>query len=127
MRASTSRIATSRVLLVTRAVGDDELAPRSREVAIGDVDRDALLAFRDQAVGEQRQIQRFGAALGREPLETAEGVGQQSLGVEEQAADQRALAVIDAAAGQKAKHAAILGRRPRRRTVPGAEFESHQK
>ena len=46
----------ARVLNVARRVGDDELAPRSREVAIGDVDRDALLALGAQAVGQQRQV-----------------------------------------------------------------------
>ncbi len=33
------------VLDVTRGVGDDEVAPRRGEVAVGDVDRDALLAL----------------------------------------------------------------------------------
>ena len=35
----------ARVLDVPRAVGDDEVAVRRREVAVGDVDRDALLAL----------------------------------------------------------------------------------
>ena len=35
----------ARVLLVAGRVGEDELAPRGREVAVGDVDRDALLAL----------------------------------------------------------------------------------
>ena len=48
----------ARVLLVARRVGDDELAPRRGEVAIGDVDGDALLALGAQAVGEQREIDR---------------------------------------------------------------------
>ena len=46
----------ARVLHVAGRVGDDELAPRGREVAVGDVDRDALLALGAQAVGEQRQV-----------------------------------------------------------------------
>ncbi len=44
------------VLLVARRVGDDELALRRREVAVGDVDGDALLALGLQAVGEQREV-----------------------------------------------------------------------
>ena len=44
----------ARVLLVARRIGDDELAPRRGEIAIGDVDGDALLALGLQAVGEQR-------------------------------------------------------------------------
>jgi hypothetical protein len=35
----------ARVLLVARRVGDDELAPVGGEVAVGDVDGDALLAL----------------------------------------------------------------------------------
>ena len=44
------------VLHVARGVGDDELAGRRREVAVGDVDRDALLALGAQAVGQQGQV-----------------------------------------------------------------------
>jgi hypothetical protein len=47
----------ARVLLVARRVGDDELAPRRREVAVGDVDGDALLALGFEAVGEQREVE----------------------------------------------------------------------
>ena len=46
----------ARVLHVAGRVGDDELAPRRGEVAVGDVDRDALLALGAQAVGEQREV-----------------------------------------------------------------------
>src|SRR5436853_566257 len=45
-----------RVLLVSGRVGDDELALVGREVAVGDVDRDPLLALGLQAVGQQRQV-----------------------------------------------------------------------
>jgi len=41
-------------LLVAGRVGDDVLAAAGREVAVGDVDGDALLALGLQAVGEQR-------------------------------------------------------------------------
>ena len=50
----------ARVLLVARRVGEDELAARGREVAVGDVDRDALLALGPQAVGEEREVDRAG-------------------------------------------------------------------
>ena len=46
----------SRVLLVAWRVGNDELSLRGREVSIGDVNRDALLAFRLEAVREQGRI-----------------------------------------------------------------------
>jgi hypothetical protein len=48
----------ARVLLVSRRIREDEFAPRGREVAIRHVDGDALLAFRLQPVGEQREIDR---------------------------------------------------------------------
>ena len=48
----------ARVLLVPRRVGDDELAQRRGEIAVGDVDRDALLALGDEAVGQERQVER---------------------------------------------------------------------
>jgi hypothetical protein len=44
------------VLLVARGVGDDELARRRGEVAVGHVDGDALFALGLQAVGEQAQV-----------------------------------------------------------------------
>jgi hypothetical protein len=44
------------VLLVAGGVGDDELAPRRGEVAVGDVDGDALLALGAEPVGEQREV-----------------------------------------------------------------------
>ena len=55
----------ARVLDVAGRVGDDELARRRREVAVGDVDRDALLALGAQAVGEQREVHAFLAAQAR--------------------------------------------------------------
>ena len=59
------------VLLVTRCVGDDELALRRREVAVRHIDRDALLAFGLQAVGQQREVDliALGARRGRVGLE----------------------------------------------------------
>ena len=75
---------------------------RRREVAIGDVDGDALLALGAQAVGEQREIdlaRRGGAfAFDRPHL-----VFVDRLRVVEQAADQRRLAVVHAARGREAQ------------------------
>ena len=51
----------ARILFVAGRIGDDETAPGRREEAIGDVDRDALLALRLQAVDKQRKVE-FGAA-----------------------------------------------------------------
>ena len=53
----------ARVADVAGRVGEDERAPRGGEVAVGDVDRDALLALGAQAVGEQREVEPAVAAL----------------------------------------------------------------
>ena len=46
----------SRVLLVAGRIGDDELAPRRGEIAVGNIDRDALFAFGAEPVRKQREI-----------------------------------------------------------------------
>jgi hypothetical protein len=92
----------ARVLLVARRVGDDELAPRRVEVAVRHVDRDALLALRAQAVGEQGEVHvAVAAPLGR-LLDVLELVLEDRLGVEQQAADQGRLAVVDRAGRREA-------------------------
>ena len=83
----------ARVLRVAGAVGEDEPPPRRRERAVGDVDRDALLALGPQAVGEQREVQPVDRAL----LHVGELVGEDGLGVVQKPADERRLAVVDAA------------------------------
>jgi hypothetical protein len=113
----------ARVLLVARRIGDDELALRGREVAIGDVDRDALLALGLEAVGEKREVDRLVAAGAR--FERVELVGEDRAAVEQQPADQRALAVVDRAGGQEPQRPARR-RRPRV-VVVFAKRECHQK
>ncbi len=54
----------ARVLDVAGRVGDDELPQWGGEVAVGDVDGDALLALGPQAVGEQGQVGVLVTALG---------------------------------------------------------------
>jgi hypothetical protein len=92
-------------LLVPRRIGDDELALRAREIAVGDVDGDALLALGREPVDEQREINRLALravalAVG---LESGELVVEDLTGFVEEPPDQRLLAVIDAAAGQEAQ------------------------
>ena len=41
---------------MARSVGNDELPPGRREVAISNIDGDSLLAFGAQAIGEQRKV-----------------------------------------------------------------------
>ena len=99
VRGGGARDHVARVLRVAGAVGEDEAPPRRREGAVGDVDRDALLALGSQAVGQQREVQPVDRAL----LDVRELVGQHGLGVVQQPADQRRLAVVDAARGGEAK------------------------
>jgi hypothetical protein len=87
------------VLHVTRGVRDDELALRGREVAVGHVDRDALLTLGPQAVGEQREVGVVVAPGDRRRLHGRELVGEDRLRVEQQPPDQRGLAVVDGAGG----------------------------
>ena len=52
----------ARVLLMARRVGTDEAAVVRREVAVGDIDRDALLALREEPVQQQRVVDGAAAA-----------------------------------------------------------------
>ena len=98
------------VLLVAGRVGDDELALRRREEAIGDIDGDALLALGFEPVDQQREIDvvAVGAVLSGVALKRRQLVFEDQLGVVEQAADQRRLAVIDRAAGQEAQQRLVF-------------------
>src|SRR4029077_14423723 len=94
----------ARVLLMTGAVRDDEAPRGGREVTVGHVDRDALLALGAQPVGQQGKIQRTRAASALACLgNVLELVVEHLLGVVQEAADQRALAVIDRARGREAQ------------------------
>ena len=112
----------SGVLLVTGRVGDDEPALRGREVAVRDVDRDALLTLCAQAIGQQRQIHEVLATTLAGLLNVRQLVGEDLFGVVQQAPDQRALAVVDRAScgeaqqlgrtvGQPSKRLAALNHR----------------
>jgi hypothetical protein len=100
----------ARILLVARRVGDDELALLGREEAVGDVDRDALLALgrraRRPAARNRCRSPCVPTACCR--LERRELVVEDLLGVVEQPPDQRRLAVVDAAAGDEAQQLLVL-------------------
>jgi hypothetical protein len=102
----------ARVLLVARRVGNDVLALRRREVAVGDVDGDALLALRVEAVEQQGEIQpgTLGAGFARIRLQRGDLILEQGAGCVEQTADERALSVIDTAAGEKPQQALAAAR-----------------
>ena len=111
----------ARVLLVSRRVGDDEATPRGREETVADIDGDALFALRLQAIDQQREIRHVaeGAVVPAVAGQGRQMVIRNDLGVEQQAADQRALAVVDAAAGDEPQHVLAVGL--------GREGYSHQK
>ena len=97
VRRRGARDHVARVLNVPRRVGELEAAARRDERAVGDVDRDPLLALGAQAVGEQREVDVAVAAALRRLLDVLELVGEDLLRVVEQPADQRRLAVVDRA------------------------------
>jgi len=77
------------VALVAGGVGKDERPAWRREVPVGHVDRDPLLALGAQAVGDRRQVKRAVAPGHRGQL-----VRHQQPGVEQQPADQGRLAIV---------------------------------
>ena len=91
-------------------VGDDELALRRREEAVGDVDGDALLPLRLEAVDQKREIDVVagGAVLLRILFERGKLILEDQLGIVEQPANQGRLSVVDGAAGQEAKQRLLL-------------------
>ncbi len=79
-------------------IGDDELALGRREIAIRDVDRDALLALGFEPVRQQRQIDFIAdSALVLSARNGGQLIRQQGLAVVQQTADQRAFAVVHTA------------------------------
>jgi hypothetical protein len=95
---------------VAGGIGDDEAALVGGEIAVGDVDGDPLLAFGGEPVDQQGEIDAVavGAVAAGIRLEGGELILEQALGIEQQPPDQRRLAVVDAAAGQKAQQAFVL-------------------
>ena len=69
-------------------VGDDELAARRAEIAVGDVNRDPLLALGAQAVGQQREVGTVRRAVHPAAAHLFEMILPNRLAVVEQATDQ---------------------------------------
>ena len=84
------------ILGVAGGVGDDELALGRGEVAVGDVDGDALLALGLEAVGEEGEVDVLVAAAAGGFLHGLELVLEDGFGIIEQAADEGGFAVVDA-------------------------------
>ncbi len=107
----------ARVLHVAGGVRDDELAGRRREVAVGHVDRDALLALGAEPVGEQREVGVVVALAAAGRLHGLELVLEDRLGVVQQTADECALAVVYAARRREAEHVHLAVRVSRARRL----------
>ncbi|MDQ0694981.1 hypothetical protein QF048_001423 [Streptomyces sp. W4I9-2] len=60
---------------MARGVREDEPAAGGGEVAVGDVDGDALLALGPQPVGQQRQVRRFLTPVQRGLLDGLQLIG----------------------------------------------------
>ncbi len=100
----------ARVLLVAGRVRDDEFAFGGAEVAVGNIDRDPLLTFGFQTVGQQRgvKIAAGGADRLRVRFELRQLIFVDHLAVVQQTTDQRALPVIDAAASDEPQQLLVL-------------------
>ena len=86
-------------------VGQDEAAAWGLEVAVGDVDGDALVALGRQAIDQQRVVDvapRRAEAAGVALQHRHDVVGD-GAAFEQQAADQGGFAIVHAAAGQHAE------------------------
>ncbi len=98
------------VLFMARGVSDDELALVGGEIPVGHVNRDALFPLRLQAVHQKGEVQLLAGSthLGAVGFQAGHVIFVDHLGVMEQAADQGALAVIHAAAGEQAQELLVF-------------------
>ena len=107
LRIGSTRRHVPRVLFVAGRIGDDEFAFGRAEITVGDIDRDALFPLGGKTIHQQRQVD----VLALSPLFAAvcfqriQLILEDQLGVIQQSADQRALAVVHAAAGDEFQHA----------------------
>ena len=99
----------SGVLNVSRSVGDDELALGRGEIAVSHVDGDALLALGLQAVGEEAEVSAVDAFLAGGRLHGFKLVLKNAFAVVEQAPDEGALAVVDAACCCETEETVVVG------------------
>ena len=91
------------ILLVAGRIGDDERAPGGGEVAIGDVDGDALLALGFEPVDQERVVDVVAsrAEFLRVAFERRQLVVEDQLLLVQQSPNQRRLAIVDRPAGEE--------------------------
>src|SRR5690606_6881242 len=95
------------VLNMPRRVGDDELAFGSSEVAVGNIDRDALLPLRLQSISKHRQVNIVKAFPGTRSLYSLELIFKNRFAVIQQSPDQRTLSIIDTPRRPKAEELVV--------------------
>ena len=97
----------ARVLLVARRVGHNKLALVSAEESVGHINSYALLTLRGQAIHQKREVNllALGSVLVRFFFQRCNLIFKQQVAFPQQAANQRALAVIHAATSDKAQQA----------------------
>ncbi len=99
----TARDHVARVLGVAGGVRDDEPALRGGEVAVGDVDGDALFPLGPEPVGEKRKVHVLIAPRQARALHGLELVLEYLFRVVEETADECGLAVVDRTPSRKTK------------------------
>ena len=97
-----------RILDVPRRVGYDELSLRRREVAVGDIYGDALLALCPEAVCQEGEIHLVASAPAARLLDCLQLVIEYRLGIVQEPSYQCALSVIDASGGNKTQKFHVL-------------------
>jgi hypothetical protein len=88
---------------VARRVGNDEFPARRGKVAVGHIDRNALLTLGAKAVGEEGQIHNGIASAARAFLNGYKLVLENALGIIKQASNESGFAVINRTGGGEAK------------------------
>ena len=94
----------ARVTLVPRRVGQDERPPVGGEEAVRHIDCDPLLALGAQTVRDRGKV-GFGA-IARDVVQV---IDRERAGVEQEPADQRALAIVDRTGGGQSQQLALPG------------------
>ena len=98
------------VLLVARAVGNDEFALVGAEIAISHVDGNALLPLRLQAIHQQGQVYLLvgGVVLLGVSLYRRQLILENQFGIMQQPANQGRFAVVDITAGDEAQQVLVF-------------------
>src|SRR5260370_35311746 len=97
----------SRVLFVSWSIGNDEFAPRRREIAVSHVDGDALFAFGTQAIGEQRKIDWSSRAVDTALLHRSKLIFAHGLGIVQETPDEGCIASAATSGGSEARHLSV--------------------